>query len=139
VLRSGTSVLSAGASALVYADLRYLPAEIDVLRWKGGSRFKGAGRVMSALHRALVRRRQAREFALPIGLLTHHLDHDEAAWRFLDWGMGFFDSRFDWVGVDGVVRPRAPIHAHAVAVQARPFLVQMASSEPGKKGLESSV
>ncbi len=29
------------------------------------------------------RRRHGR-WGEPIGLLTHHLDHDEAAWRFLD-------------------------------------------------------
>lgn len=56
---------------------------IDLLRWAPAPRFRGAGRLASQLRRQLARRRRARAWDAPIGLLTHHLDHDEAAWRWL--------------------------------------------------------
>ncbi|CAN5907688.1 polysaccharide deacetylase family protein [soil metagenome] len=59
-------------------------AHIDLLRWRGGARFRGEGRILERLRDLLAERRQAGLWAAPIGLLTHHLDHDEATWRFLD-------------------------------------------------------
>lgn len=97
--RMGMPVLSAGETCIVRTDIAYLPAEIDVLAWKGEARFKGEMRVMSALGRALAARRRAGELHKPIGLLTHHLDHDEATWTFLEWAMPFLDRRFDWADV----------------------------------------
>ncbi len=61
-----------------------IDAHIDLLRWRGGARFRGASKVWSALRDALEVRRKAERWEAPIGLLTHHLDHDEAAWAFLD-------------------------------------------------------
>ncbi|MEO8115904.1 MAG: polysaccharide deacetylase [Phenylobacterium sp.] len=60
-------------------------AHLDLLRWRGGPRFRGAGRLFMALREALKTRRLAGDWQAPIGLLSHHLDHDPAAWRFLDW------------------------------------------------------
>ena len=59
-------------------------AHIDLLRWRGGARFRGEGKILERLRELLAERRQAGLWAAPVGLLTHHLDHDEAAWRFLD-------------------------------------------------------
>jgi predicted deacetylase len=61
-----------------------LDAHLDVLRWKPGPRFRGAARFLSRTRRLLVERRRKRLWDEPLGLLTHHLDHDEAAWRFLE-------------------------------------------------------
>ena len=61
-----------------------IDAHIALLRWRGGARFRGASKVWSALRDALEVRRKAERWEAPIGLLTHHLDHDEAAWAFLD-------------------------------------------------------
>lgn len=62
---------------------------LDLLRWRGGVRFRGTGKVLRALTTELRRRRKAGRWDAPIGLLTHHLAHDEAAWaflaRFLSW------------------------------------------------------
>jgi hypothetical protein len=62
---------------------------LDLLRWQPRPRFIGETRFLSRLRRALAERRKAGRWDDPIGLLTHHLDHDEAAWRFLrrllDW------------------------------------------------------
>jgi hypothetical protein len=57
---------------------------LDLLRWGKRPRFRGAGRLMSRLARILAERRRLQLWDRPVGLLTHHLDHDEPAWRFLD-------------------------------------------------------
>jgi hypothetical protein len=59
-------------------------AHLDLLRWRGGARFAGDGRVLRRLTGLLQWRRRRGQWGEPIGLLTHHLAHDEAAWRFLD-------------------------------------------------------
>lgn len=58
---------------------------LDLLRWKKGVRFRGEAAFLRAFGRELARRRRSADWNRPIGLLTHHLDHDEAAWRFLEW------------------------------------------------------
>lgn len=63
---------------------RRVDAHLDVLRWKGGGRFRGRGAVFRRFARLLAERRRSGQWDAPIGLLTHHLDHDEAAWVFLD-------------------------------------------------------
>ncbi len=40
-----------------------------------------------------------------IGLLTHHLVHDEAAWQFLTWFADFARVRFDVRSLDSLVDP----------------------------------
>lgn len=57
---------------------------LDLMRWKSGPRFRGAGRMRGALREELARRRSTGRWDAPIGLLTHHLAHDAAAWRYLD-------------------------------------------------------
>ncbi len=58
-------------------------AHLDLLRWRPRPRFTGSARLLGRLRRALAARRRLGLWDQPIGLLTHHLDHDEAAWRFL--------------------------------------------------------
>ncbi len=102
----GLPLLSAGAVQVIRADLPYASAEIDVLSWKRGPRFRGATRVMSSLNRALADRRLRGDLGRPIGLLTHHLVHDEDTWRFLERALRWFDARFDWISVADI-RPAA--------------------------------
>ena len=59
-------------------------AHLDLLRWRGGPRFAGRERMLGRLTALLAQRRRQGLWLEPIGLLTHHLAHDEAAWRFLD-------------------------------------------------------
>ena len=59
-------------------------AHVDVLRWRGGPRFAGRERVLGRLTEALRMRRREGLWNEPVGLLTHHLAHDEPAWRFLE-------------------------------------------------------
>lgn len=61
-----------------------LDAHLDVLRWKDGARFRGSWRFLSRLRRLMAQRRRSGQWNEPIGLLTHHLDHDRATWLFLD-------------------------------------------------------
>jgi hypothetical protein len=59
-------------------------AHLDLMRWKPTARFRGARRFLGRARRLLVERRRRQAWDEPIGFLTHHLDHDEAAWRFLE-------------------------------------------------------
>jgi hypothetical protein len=73
-------------------------AHLDLLRWRGEPRFPGRDRVLGRLTRLLASRRRQGLWAEPIGLLTHHLAHDEEAWRFLDHLLLFppFQAAADW-------------------------------------------
>ena len=61
-----------------------IDTHVDLLRWRGGPRFAGRERVLGRLTEALRMRRREGLWNEPLGLLTHHLVHDEAAWRFLE-------------------------------------------------------
>ncbi|WP_421737934.1 DUF2334 domain-containing protein [Caulobacter sp.] len=61
-----------------------IDAHLDVMRWKPTARFRGARRFLLRARRLLVERRVRGLWDDPIGLLTHHLDHDEASWTFLE-------------------------------------------------------
>jgi predicted deacetylase len=65
-------------------ELVRIDTHVEVLRWKGGARFRGEGRFMRRLIRLARERRRARRWSEPIGILTHHLEQDEASWRFLE-------------------------------------------------------
>lgn len=87
------------AGALQLSGYRILSAgegSVDVLRWKGGPRFKGSRAVLRALRRTLEARRKAGELQRPVGLLTHHLDHDESTWRFIAQLLPWLDARVEW-------------------------------------------
>ena len=66
-----------------------LDTHVDLVDWRAGRRFAGAAAVLGALVEALAARRRTGE-RQPTGVLTHHLAHDAAAWRFLEdllaWG-----------------------------------------------------
>jgi hypothetical protein len=87
-----------------HAGLARRDAEIDLMRWRPRARFRGAGRVLDALRRALEMRRVFGSDE-PIGLLSHHLDHDPATWRFLAWFAPYAAERFDWRPLDLAAAP----------------------------------
>jgi predicted deacetylase len=66
------------------AEPERLDTHLDVMRWKPRARFRGAVRFLLRTRRLLAERRSKGMWSAPLGLLTHHLDHDEAAWRFLE-------------------------------------------------------
>jgi predicted deacetylase len=81
-----------------------LDAHLDVLRWKGGGRFRGRWRFLSRMRRLMTQRRLSGRWNEPMGVLTHHLDHDAATWAFLDEFLAAF-----------------PIHARADLMLAAPL------------------
>lgn len=60
---------------------RQLQAHVDIIKWKKGRSFIGYRCAALRYDLQLMRRRNAPDE--PIGLLTHHLDHDEACFEFL--------------------------------------------------------
>ncbi|HEY3949565.1 polysaccharide deacetylase [Phenylobacterium sp.] len=74
---------SGGLGEAAGSGLPRLDGHLDLMRWRGGVRFRGRGRFAANLTAELRRRRRARRWDAPIGLLTHHLAHDAAAWSFL--------------------------------------------------------
>jgi predicted deacetylase len=85
-----------------------LDAHLDVLRWKDGARFRGQWKFLVRMRRLLQQRRLAGQWEEPIGLLTHHLDHDHATWLFLERFLAIFPirARADLMG-DAAVEPTA--------------------------------
>lgn len=87
-----------------------LDAHLDLMRWRGGARFRGEGRFLSDLEALLKARRRAGAWSAPIGLLTHHLVHDEAAWtfleRFLDWSAT--RGAVTWKSLPDLLAPARP-------------------------------
>lgn len=70
-----------------------LDTHLDVLRWKDGARFRGAWKFLSRMRRLLAQRRKTGQWDEPIGLLTHHLDHDLQTWLFLERFLALFPVR----------------------------------------------
>ena len=78
---AGYRVLS-GYRGRPEGPLPRLDTHVDLVDWRGGRRFAGADTVLGGLAAALAARRRARNCG-PTGVLSHHLVHDAAAWRFL--------------------------------------------------------
>jgi peptidoglycan/xylan/chitin deacetylase (PgdA/CDA1 family) len=87
-----------------------LDAHLDVLRWKGGGRFRGRWRFLSRMRRLLAKRRLSGRWDEPMGLLTHHLDHDAPTWAFLDDFLAAFP-----VHARGRLTPPAPPEREALS------------------------
>lgn len=64
------------------ASIRMLNANVDIMDWHGTRRCRDHGVLVGEI---VARLEQARMHgADPVGLLTHHLVHDEMAWSFLE-------------------------------------------------------
>lgn len=81
-----------------------LDAHLDVMRWKPRPRFRGALRFLLRARRLLAERREQGLWREPLGLLTHHLDHDPSTWRFLE----AFLAVSMFVGRPEIVAPSKP-------------------------------
>lgn len=76
---------------------------VDIIDWKGTR----GGRPMDILYaEAAAHLQMATASQVPLGILTHHLVHDEAAWRFLDDLCKLTDGHpaCRWVSVRELVR-----------------------------------
>lgn len=76
----GLSTFGPRARAAPVRGLRQVNTHVDLIDWKHGRGFVGEAVALDALTTALAR---ARATAEPIGLLSHHLAMDGAAWDFL--------------------------------------------------------
>ena len=104
---AGFTKLSAwGAFSAREGSLDRLDAHVDLLRWSPRPRFRGRARFYRALTQQLRRRRKAVAWQEPIGLLTHHLDHDDDAWRFLTAFMAHVAQRAAWQSFSALTSPR---------------------------------
>ena len=85
--------------------LARVDVHLDLLRWRGGARFRGRARFLRALTAELARRRKAGLWDAPIGLLTHHLAHDAASWRFLEAFLRWTQARreLSWVALPQMI------------------------------------
>lgn len=81
--RIGFAALSTyGARRFGAPGLRELNTHVDLIDWRGGRVGKPQGAVAADLAASLAMARA--EGFRPVGVLTHHLAHDEAAWATLD-------------------------------------------------------
>jgi hypothetical protein len=58
-------------------------AHVDIIDWRGQRDFLGSAAIERVIDHLSRRRSGEIETAEATGLLTHHLDHDEACWRFV--------------------------------------------------------
>lgn len=65
--------------------LAWINTHVDIVDWRGGRGFVGEQRALDALVGHLRMRRLGQvDAAEPTGVLTHHLDHDDGCWTFLE-------------------------------------------------------
>jgi hypothetical protein len=69
--------LSQDGKARPAQGLKQVNTHIDIVAWHEGRRFIGEEQALSAALELM-------DVVQPVGWLTHHAVHDEAAWRFLE-------------------------------------------------------
>jgi peptidoglycan/xylan/chitin deacetylase (PgdA/CDA1 family) len=81
----GLSTFGARPRAEAAPGLAQINTHVDIIDWKGSRGFAGETTVLSDLLRTLKASRSGPADATePIGVLTHHLNHDQACWAFLE-------------------------------------------------------
>lgn len=81
----GLSRFGARAHACPAPGLHQVNAHVDLIDWRGARGFVGVAAALDQAVRHLVARREdGADAGEATGWLTHHLQHDAAAWRFLD-------------------------------------------------------
>lgn len=86
--RVGYRALSAFGSRVAAepaAGLLQINCHADLIHWRGGKGFAGAGATLERLRAHLAARREGRaDLGEPTGILTHHRDLDPVGWAFLE-------------------------------------------------------
>jgi hypothetical protein len=93
--------LSCDGKARAVQGLKQVNTHIDIVAWREGKRFIGEEQALSAALELM-------EVTDPVGWLTHHAVHDEAAWRFLERLARVEGVR--WRGAAGLFSYTAPGH-----------------------------
>jgi hypothetical protein len=73
----GFKGLSRDGKAKPVSGLKQVNTHIDIVAWREGKHFIGEDQALAAALELM-------ELTSPVGWLTHHAVHDEAAWRFLE-------------------------------------------------------
>lgn len=93
----GFSTYGPRACAEPLPGLCQVNCHVDIMRWRPMRAFLGEAEALDLLVGHLRARRNARDQgtddAEPTGILSHHLVHDEAAWRFLERLLGFLSDQ----------------------------------------------
>ena len=114
----GVSAFKDRAARLAAPGLVQVNAHLDPVDWHGGGAMLDRSMLVAALARAVIDRTEGRaDRGEAIGLLTHHLAHDEAVWAFCEsfvehvahrYGMRFLPTRvlfdLDGEGRSGTLR-----------------------------------
>ena len=80
---SGLSAAGERAAAEPAPGLRQANIHWDLIDWKRGRGFRGYGSALDLVEHLRRRRRGEADPDEPTGLLSHHLDMDDAGWEFL--------------------------------------------------------
>ena len=81
----GLSTFAPRTAATAAPGLAQCNTHVDPIAWRAGRGFIGEDEAATRLATHLASRRQVHvDPAEPTGLLTHHLDFDDAAWRFVE-------------------------------------------------------
>ena len=81
----GLSELGPRSAADPVPGLRQVNCHVDLINWRGERAFVGEAAALSRLIAHLADRRQGRaDPDEPTGVMSHHLVHNAAAWRFLE-------------------------------------------------------
>lgn len=102
VVKAGFGGVSAHGWTTRPAATPMVNAHVDIIHWSGGKVGRDAGWAFRELATNLAEAR--RRGGVAIGVLTHHLDHDEQAWSTM---AAIFDVlgpyRADWVAADALL------------------------------------
>jgi hypothetical protein len=96
----GLSTFGPRRVALPWPGLMQCNTHVDVIAWRAGRGFVGDDKAAALLAAHLASRRESRvDPDEPTGLLTHHLDLDDAAWRFVERFLAFtrVHAAVEWV------------------------------------------
>jgi hypothetical protein len=94
------------------APIATVNTHVDPIAWRAGRGFVGDTKALDELVRHLAERRTgAVDADEPTGLLTHHLVHDDALWRFLDQLLALTaaHSAARWLDAREVFAQRSPL------------------------------
>ncbi len=83
--RKGFAGISAYGPRDRHADIRTTNCHADIIDWRGNRSFVGEDALLQSVVAHLSARRNGAVDRLePTGLLTHHRDHDNDCWRFIE-------------------------------------------------------
>lgn len=94
--------------AVTAAGLHQVNTHVDIIDWSGRS-FRGDNDCLETLVAHLRGRRlSAVDAAEPTGILTHHQDHDEPCWAFVErlFGKTRDHPAVQWLGIDEIFFPK---------------------------------